>query len=216
MNWLIKLSGNAKPMSLPSYKFPPSNIGPGPGVERIDESMSDETANKLKGLYPGISFMGAGSRGIVYDCGGAACKITKLEQEAENAMWVQEAKPEGSVEVYSVEQIQEHPALWLIKMKKVRPLDTVEAAIYSILRSKPLILGDNIRSAKEAVDIVRSYNWVSGIDSSSIISDELISKIFIAMLRMSRSLISANLNHGDAHSDNIGWDGDKLVLVDLE
>jgi hypothetical protein len=209
MSWLNKISsGGFKPMALPVYP----GIGTGYGTTNIDLLMHEETSDHLKRDFPDLSFLDAGTNGIIYNCGEMVCKITQNESEAERAMSVISARHSHIVPVYSVTKIQNNPGLWLIKSKKVKLLSSEENIIYNqlIYDYARLVMGRS-----EVVDINKVKAWVDRFLDKDVPREVIIS-MYRSIVDLTSSLKEIGFNDSDLHSGNIGWDGDRLVLFDLE
>lgn len=129
-NWLYKIS--QKPMALPVA--PPSpwmNMG----IERIDQRMDEETADKLKQQYPDIQYGGAGAAGIVFRTGpGKMAKVTSYEDEVINATQAFYNQYDWVVPILSEpERVQGSPRLWLIHMKELKPVPRNETMLVASL-----------------------------------------------------------------------------------
>lgn len=217
MNWLTLLCISQhdprcrKPMALPSVEIPKENRFFQSGITRIDEDMLDETALTIDKDYPDLSFLGAGSEGLAYECKpGISCKITNDQEEAETAQSLIDNPCNSIVPIYEVRQIQDEPPLWIILMKKVIPLTNEEQYLYTSIIAKTgrkqLLLDNEI--IEDIINRVHLYFGV-GVNHSDVIRmDKLIRE-------MNKSLEGCNIKYADDHAGNIGWDDGRLVLLDL-
>lgn len=199
----------SKPMALPVQA--PPEVKPNYGFHRIDDLMDQETAEQLRQKFPDISYLGSGAVGLAYECSpGRACKITedwKEARAAEGAISLQETNEyTGMVPVYSVERIQANPPLWLITAKKVTPLDQTDQKYYNFAPTTyvptPNELADLLADTKQYYD---NFNPEPGRFQLII---EKKRHLYIALL-------GNNISTYDAHCNNVGWDGENLVLLDL-
>ncbi len=147
MNWLRMAQGSpGKPMALPNVEVPSNNRG-FEGIYRIDDTMTEETVEKLRQNYPELEQLGnmnAGSDGVVYECEpGVMCKITAIGEEFQIAQRIMEVRPSGAVPIINAYQIQEeqpsadgqelYQKLWVIQMVKVEMLNYRDMFVYGHL-----------------------------------------------------------------------------------
>lgn len=142
MNWYLiyKLA-----MALPQK--PEDGLVWGIGPNRIDQTMTDQSAEQERKRFPNISYLGGGDYGIAFDVGSdKVAKYTIMKKEAEMARFLMGKENEYPVaKIFGVELIQETPRkMWVIIMEKVRTLDGISDKEYTEVYPKIHIMQNQL------------------------------------------------------------------------
>ncbi len=132
MNWLQKIS-QGKPFPLPfNVNVDDHNLGE--GVSKIDDVMTQETADEEQRRYEDIYYLGAGQFGIAADLGnGMVLKYIKEPTEAVESERVMKLNPSCVTKIHEVRQLQDN--LWGVIMDKVRLLDPIDIRQVTAMRN---------------------------------------------------------------------------------
>lgn len=208
MNWLQKLCQRAKPMPLP-FDVPEGITNElesrGMGSPRIDERMSQETADMLQDQY-GVNFLGAGNEGVAgyYDREGtdAVMKLTDSEREAKMCQYIQQIKPPCTPMIYDVQQVQYEPyELWAISMEKVQPIEEDSDMWFAANEMSYDLPYPN--------DVSESSQWI-------VEKYPNLTNFRQKYINMTECLLDHDIWTRDAHAANIGFDSEgNLVLLDI-
>lgn len=205
MNWLQKIA--QKPMA--TVVPPPDDIDRETyrGIDRIDEIMSEETAQQE--YVPGTEWGDAGSRGITYTLpGGKRMKHSKDRKEYENAQIVYSQEMDWVVPILEAPQlIQDNPPLFKILMKELKPLSQPETMLVGYLANRLERARDGWIEDMVGIEEVME-NYVHFLD---------VDKVLYLYNRM-QYIFQQNSNTlwlTDLHAGNFGWDGNELKVWDI-
>lgn len=201
MNWLQKTSQKSMPLPVDVER---EERWDSAGVNRVDDRMSQETADQLRQQYPEIEFGGAGAIGIAFETGpGEIMKITHAISEVNAANYALENRVDWIVPILEEpEMLQEHPPLWGIRMKELKLLDRDMQMFATQLSADE----ENMMPQNEAQfqDLLRQ----GGIERRH----EEARKVWAHM----KYILDRNrqtLWLGDIHGGNVGWDDDGVLKV---
>lgn len=188
---------------------PPANIDRGihPGIDRVDEVMSEETAQQE--YVPGMEWGAAGSRGITYKMpDGTRVKHSKDRKEYENAQVVYNQGMDWVVPILEEPRIiQDDPPMFSIRMKELKPLSPQEEGlVYELEDNFKKVRDGWIKETIDIEDIMEKY--VSLLD---------IGKILYLYKRLEYIFQQNKGTFGltDLHAGNFGWDGNELKVWDI-
>lgn len=203
----------AKPMALPQpvpdSERRPHGEFPG-GVKRIDDIMTEETAQSERDSYPNMGDGRPGSFGVFYPINDTeGIKYTKDELEASNVEKAYYQKFDWVVPILSPPrpvQVGDR-ALWGIHMKMIQPLEN--------WREQGLVssLWDSFNKG-DFLSIEKVMEDNMGDEHPDAMSVDLILNIYNRM----KYILTENEKHlglTDIHGGNVGWDGDRLKVFDL-
>ena len=214
MNWLQKIAQadlswiESKSMPLPVVT-PEDEKRQHAGIDRMDQRMTQETANELRRQYPNLEYGGAGAIGLALQAGpNEMLKITHDWSEANTATQAFENPVNWVVSVLAPpEMIQEQPPMWAIRMKKLEPLD-VEMALFASR------LGD-LHNTDQYPDPRRVQHLIlmAGIEDRQ---DEAMAIYAQMKYLLDQNRQSSQVWLDDVHGGNVGWDDDgNLKAYDL-
>ncbi|MFA5418607.1 MAG: glycosyl hydrolase 108 family protein [Bacteroidales bacterium] len=194
----------AKEMPFP-VDIPYENQSTGSGAYRIDQRMTDDTAQNQKQMYPQSQWLGSGNIGAAIECKpGFACKYTDDPDEVEAAQKARKIQKQqlqnGIVQIHEIKQIQTNPDLWCIVADLVKTLNPEE-------RQNFHIVSHSLKKYPDQQDRYKFYEK-SGFQHLKAIDN----KVYDMYTR----LRTHGFHDDDTHGKNVGWDrnGD-LVLFDL-
>lgn len=222
MNWLQRIS-QFKPMPLP-YGIPDAGIGR--GFSHIDNQMSQETADKQKGQYPDISYLGSGVEGIASDIPGGVLKYTDQEKEYLSALNQYKQQLPCLVRILEEpKQIQVPPTpqrpwpkhtspLWAIAMEKVQALDEDERNVMNFIMGWEIDPG-RYPTFEETLNFTDFLYKKYGVKKPKV-APEKIQRVHYAYRHMKTCFADNKFESRDAHTKNVGWSKDgRMVLFDL-
>lgn len=204
--WLRRVSQKYMPLPAP---VPPEERSLHQGVERMDERMTQETADQLRQQYPEIEYGGAGTFGTAFQTGpNEILKVTHSWEEANRAQQVFERPMDWIVPVLAEPQmIQENPPMWGIRMKKLQIIDDVELEIFVTQLGFKSYLPDF------------DSNWAQEMIQDMIQKDSHLNVQNVAYIwdQVQYILEQNNDTFGiEIHGGNVGWDDDgRLKVFDL-
>lgn len=179
------------------------------GIHRIDEMMTQETADMLHQQYPEIAYGGAGAIGIAFQTGpNEIMKITHDLSEANAAEYAFENSLDWVVPILDKPQmIQENPPMWGIRMKKLRLIEDQDLGI---------LINDLVRRYEtnsfpnlEQIGFMVENNFPNFNDADEALEIYAHIKYILDQNRQTLWL-------GDIHGGNVGWDDDgHLKVFDL-
>jgi len=186
VSWLQKIS-QSKPMALPFQHPSETGANYDNGVSRIDEGMTEETAEKEK-KRRNPSYLGSGYYGIATDIGNDfVCKYSDDLDEVEMAKYVKNNPIPCVVNIHDIVKIQESPMIFGIIMDKVETIQEYDEKI--IINS----LRFNWKNEYRILELKQRY------DNHKMIDD---------YIKMSICLRDNNIETGDAHAGNVGRNSD--------
>lgn len=206
MNWLQKLS-QSKPMSLPIP--PPVDINREhyPGVDRIDEVMSEETAQRE--YIPGMQWGDPGARGVTYKLpDGKRVKHSRDRVEYENAQKAYEQGMDWVVPILEEPQpIQFDRPMFRILMKELEELNLAEKLLVRYLANRLERLRDGF------IDEMVSLQEIQEVYVPQLGADMV--KYLYERMKYIFQQNANTLRLRDLHAGNFGWDGNELKVWDL-
>ena len=209
MSWLQKIA--TKPLPFP-VEFPAhrervefSYDERRMGYDELDSVMTQEVSDAEKSRFEDMSYKGSGAIGVATDIGNNRVrKYTVSKAEADAATSVQELQPKCMVPVYGVEQVQLSPPIWAIDVAKVKLMDRHQR--------------DAVDDIEEILRANFDLDYATTTDADNILAlkdkysyDEM-KTTYIDLIA---DIIISGFSPGDAHSGNVGWYDDRLVLFDL-
>ncbi len=204
MNWLRKIS-QGKPFPLP-FDVPDRQDHAGPiifrGKTRIDDTMTQDTADEEQRRNEEMSYLGVGSYGIVADLGnGMVLKYIASPNEAETARRVMQTKPPCVVKIHEVRELQDD--LWGIVMDKVRLLNSGESYQASAYKWY-------------WISITEGMSLEEFVDRSSYVPEKFTHEFYDKYAKMLICLRENKIPLDDVHGDNCGYDNEgNLVVFDI-
>jgi lysozyme family protein len=172
------------------------------GAYRVDERMSEETAEAERERHGDPQWLGSGQFGAAIECKpGFACKYTDDPGEAAAAEKAQQATG-GVVKVHEVKQIQNEPPLWAIITDKIRTLDSFEQDEYLVVRKALFRFPEEQKERFQRYDQAANPQKLKELDN--------------AATKMIHQLTSQGFTIEDINPSNVGWDSEgNIVLFDL-
>ena len=206
MNWLKKIS-QKKPMALP-VEVPTKDRNIFRGIRDIDDYMDEETAKNEFNLDPSMSWLGAGSEGIVYESSGKVVKYSRQKSEFDNAIFAYQNKFDWVVPILEQpRQIQENPFLCKIVMKKIQKLTREQEKLIDNMTSRFAEQPETSGPSLYDLDTILEY-------AIRYIPEQEIINIY-NRLEYILEQNSQTLQLTDLHAGNFGWDNDVLKVLDL-
>lgn len=190
----------------------------------IDEHMSQESADKIKQKH-NPNFLGQGNMGVAMmgQNPNHVLKITKDFDEFFVANLQMKKNFPFLVKVYSIEQVQDDPEMWLIEMDKVQTLDEWQILLNMSLRYMIMFPDDEQSLGFDQVyqETINEIKTDEEMKIKAHIVFEHSESEIMDFARKSYNLQMALMHNGpirtmDGHGKNIGFTTDgRLVLFDL-
>lgn len=179
------------------------------GISRMDNKMTEDTANRLRQQYPEIEYGGAGAIGIVFQTGpNEIMKVTHDLSEANAAEYAFENSLDWVVPILEKPQmIQDNPPMWGIRMKKLRLIEdqNLIVFIHNVVAMDEVNQFPNL----EQIGFIIENNFPDFEDADEALNIYAHMKYILDQNRQALWL-------GDIHGGNVGWDDDgHLKVFDL-
>jgi hypothetical protein len=178
--------------------------------DKRKEEYSLEESQSFEDLFPNSKPLNKGASGFVYDIGnGQVAKITKNKEDLALAIDQMDNPKDFILNIHDVIDKGDYG---IIVSEKINTLNSKEKSIYNDIRAgvRKLKRTGNFSSLYSAIyEVIKLGNEHYPI--------EQFERVGYAIRELSEKMELSSMSwyYGDMHSENIGWKGNKLVLLDL-